>query len=521
MFSRRGLGVNCMRVAGWPCTRVTPNIGANEGAVHVTSATKRRTQSQPASLHVGIVLLGDPRRGAQFAPDADRLPGSAMRRTFSRMHRRTFSRQLLATSASLALAPRLTFAAQQAPRVDADRLNGHLRELSRFGRNDKGGVDRIAYSAADVEARRYVMDLMLASSLDVRTDAAGNIIGRRAGRAATRPALLTGSHIDSVPQGGNYDGQVGSMGAIEVAHALADARMMLRHPLEVVIFQNEENGKIGSKAMRGDDPATYLDLMTHSGRTVRDGIRALGGDPDRVREARRERGSIAACIELHIEQGAVLEAARTQIGVVQGIVGIKRWDVVVDGFANHAGTTPMDRRQDALVAAARFIDAVHRTARELPGRHVATVGVIRAEPGAPNVIPGRVTLTLEIRDVAMTRIDELYALLQARAGSIASDTQTKFGFTQSYRTEPAAANEQMQEVIEKAARGLGYSTMRLPSGAGHDAQEIAQLAPMGMIFVPSRGGISHSAEEYSAPEQIAAGANVLLHTLLALDSTLP
>jgi beta-ureidopropionase / N-carbamoyl-L-amino-acid hydrolase len=436
------------------------------------------------------------------------------------MNRRSFSRRLLATSAVFGLVPRDTLAAWQAPRVNGERLNGRLREIARFGRNDKGGIDRVAYSEADVQARQYVTGLMRAASLDVRVDAAGNIIGRRRGRDAARAPLLTGSHIDSVPEGGNYDGQVGSIGAVEVAHTLADARITLRHPLEVVIFQNEENGKVGSKAMRGEDPAHYLDLMTHSGRTVREGIRFLGGDPDRVLDARREPGSIAACVELHIEQGTVLESARIEIGVVQGIVGIKRWNVVVDGFANHAGTTPMDRRQDALVAAARFIDAVHVGARELPGRQVATVGVIRAEPGAPNVIPGRVTLALEVRDTTMAQIDRLFTLVNTRAQQIAADTGTKFSFTQIYRTEPAAASEPVQAVIEKTARGLGYSTMRLPSGAGHDAQEIAQLAPMGMIFIPSRGGISHSAEEYSAPEQITAGANVLLNTLIALDEML-
>jgi beta-ureidopropionase / N-carbamoyl-L-amino-acid hydrolase len=436
------------------------------------------------------------------------------------MNRRTFSGRLLATSAAFGFAPRAALAAWQPPRVNAERLNRQLGELARFGRNDKGGINRIAYSDADLEARQYVTGLMRAASLDVRVDAAGNIIGQRRGRDAARAPLLTGSHIDSVPEGGNYDGQVGSIGAIEVAHTLADARISLRHPLEVVIFQNEENGKIGSKAMRGEDPANYLDLMTHSGRTVRNGIRLLGGDPDRVLEARREPGSIAACVELHIEQGAVLESERIEIGVVQGIVGIKRWNVVVDGFANHAGTTPMDRRQDALLAAARFIDAVHVSARQRPGRHVATVGVIRAEPGAPNVIPGRVTLTLEVRDTAMERIDALFVLLNTRSQQIAGDTGTKFTFTQIYRTEPAASSEQLQTVIERTARGLGYSTMRLPSGAGHDAQEIAQLAPMGMIFIPSRHGISHSAEEYSSPEHIAAGANVLLNTLLAIDETL-
>jgi N-carbamoyl-L-amino-acid hydrolase len=321
-----------------------------------------------------------------------------------------------------------------------------------------------------------------------------------------------------VPEGGNYDGPVGALGAIEVAHALADARVTLRHPLEVVIFQNEENGKVGSKALRGQDPSSYLALMTHSGKTIRDGIRFIGGDPERVLEARRAPGSVAACIELHIEQGAVLESAGIDIGIVEGIVGIRRWTVVVDGFANHAGTTPMDRRQDALLAAARFIDTVHRVARDTAGSHVATVGTISAEPGAANVIPGRAKLSLEIRDLAMNTIDALFTRMQTEAASIGEATGTRFAFTQIYATQPAAASDQLQSVIERTARSLGLTTRRMPSGAGHDAQEIAQLAPMGMIFIPSRGGISHSADEYSSPDHITAGADVLLDALLALDA---
>jgi N-carbamoyl-L-amino-acid hydrolase len=331
---------------------------------------------------------------------------------------------------------------------------------------------------------------------------------------------MTGSHIDSVPEGGNYDGQVGSMSAIEVAHTLADSRTTLRHPLEVVIFQNEENGKVGSKAMRGQDPATYLDLATHSGKTVREGIAFIGGNPDRVLEARRAPGSIAGCVELHIEQGAVLQTAGVSIGIVQGIVGIKRWNVTVTGFANHAGTTPMDRRQDALLGAARFIDAANRIARITPGTHVATVGTIRAEPGAPNVIPGRATLALEIRDLTMAVIDRLFDAMRREGETIAAATGTQFDFVQIYRTEPAASDARVMDMIERSARSLSLSTRRMPSGAGHDAQEIAQLAPMGMIFVPSRDGISHSAAEFTAPEQIISGANVLLHTLLALDTLL-
>jgi beta-ureidopropionase / N-carbamoyl-L-amino-acid hydrolase len=441
------------------------------------------------------------------------------------MDRRSFARRLIAGTTLLAAAPATLIASgaaaqppsHRSPRVNGARLNGHLRELARFGRNELGGITRVAYSEADLEARAYVQQLMRTAGLDVRLDTAGNLIGRLAGRDDALPPLMTGSHIDSVPEGGNYDGQVGSMGAVEVAHTLVESGTRLRHPLEVVIFQNEENGKVGSKAMRGEPPANYLDQMTHSGRTVREGIRYIGGDPDRVLEARREPGSIAAFVELHIEQGAILDAEGIDIGVVEGIVGIRRWEVAVTGFANHAGTTPMDRRQDALLAAARFAHEVNRVARARPGRHVATVGALHAEPGAANVIAGRATLALEIRDLDMRVIDALFSAMEAAAAPIARETGTRFEFRPTYRTESAAADGSVRALIDAAARGLGFSTLSLPSGAGHDAQEIAPLAPMGMIFVPSRDGISHSAEEYSTPEDITNGADVLLATLLALD----
>ncbi len=407
--------------------------------------------------------------------------------------------------------------AGQTPSIDASRLNRLLTELSAFGRNADGGIDRVAYSQADLDARAWVMQRMREAALDVRIDAAGNIIGRRAGTQPALPPIMMGSHIDSVPGGGNYDGQVGSMAAIEVALTLNGARTQTRHPLEFVIFQNEENGKVGSRAMRGEDPAMYLDLGTHAGITIREGIQRIGGDPARLETARRAPGSIAAFLELHVEQGAVLDARGIQIGIVEGIVGIKRWAVTVQGFANHAGTTPMDRRQDAVLAAARFTDAVNRIAVAEPGRHVATVGTISAEPGAPNVIAGVARLTLEMRDLDLDRVDRLFASMRAESERIGTATGTTFSFDEIYRTLPARADERMQARIEEEATRLGFTTLRLPSGAGHDAQEIARLAPMGMIFVPSVDGISHSSREYSRPGDIARGAQLLVASVLRAD----
>lgn len=447
------------------------------------------------------------------------------------MDRRHFTRLSAAGLAGLALdgplsglvsgagtdgAPRRPRHRFQSLRVDGERLNLRLSELARFGADDAGGIDRVAFSDANLEARAWVSDLMREAGLEVRVDLAGNLLGRRPG-AEELPPLWLGSHIDSVPGGGNYDGQVGSMAALEVAATLADAGHRTRRPLDFVIFVNEEGGKTGSRALIGAVEPLELDIETASGFTIAQGIDRLGGDASRLAEAEMEPGSLAAFLELHVEQGAVLDSDGVDIGVVEGIVGIKRWTVTVEGDTNHAGTTPMDRRRDALVAAARFVDAVHRTALEMPGRQVATVGRIEAEPGAPNVIPGRAVLTLEIRDLSMDKIDAVYEAIRGRADEIAAAAGADFAFQSFYLSRAAPTAPRIRDVVESSARELGLTTLRMPSGAGHDAQSMALLAPVGMIFVPSVGGVSHAPGEYTAPDDVTHGADVLLRALLALD----
>src|SRR5699024_2710873 len=246
----------------------------------------------------------------------------------------------------------------------------HLKELSEFGKNPEGGVTRSAYSEADIKARTYVRSLMEKAGLEVSTDAAGNIIGRRAGGKTNVPVLMTGSHIDSVPEGGNYDGPVGVMGAIEAAQTLKENGRILRHPLEVIVFANEEGGKTGSRALCDDLTEKDLDLKTHIGITNHEGIKRIGGAPENLDQAVRKKGDIAAFVELHVEQGGVLESEGKTIGVVEGIVGIKRWIVTIEGFANHAGTTPMDDRRDALLGGARFVELVNKVITGEPGRQV-------------------------------------------------------------------------------------------------------------------------------------------------------
>ena len=433
----------------------------------------------------------------------------------SLMNRREFNLNLLFA------VPALTSLIPQAPsqlRVNGERVNAHLRELAQFGKTPEGGTHRLAYSDADLEARQYAMRLMREAKLEVSIDAVGNIVGRRAGSDASLKPLMIGSHIDSVPAGGSYDGQVGSMGAIEVAETLAENNVRLRHPLEVVLFQNEEGGTIGSTALARELTEKDLNIVANSKKTIREGIKFIGGDPHKLASAVRKKGDLAGYVELHIEQGGLLHQEKINIGVVEGIVGVFWWDVTVEGFANHAGTTPMNQRRDALLAAAKYIDAVNRIVTSMPGRQVGTVGKIQAFPGAFNIVPGKVTTSLGLRDLDAAKVQMIFEKIQAEVRRIEAATGTKFDFKQVNASQPAPTDVRFRRVIDDAARQLGLTTKLMPSGAGHDAQEIAHFCPVGMIFVPSRDGISHSPREFSEPADITNGANVLLHTLLKLDA---
>ena len=403
--------------------------------------------------------------------------------------------------------------------ADPDRIEERIQALGRFGENAAGGVSRLAFSDADLAGREYIKGLMQQAGLQVRVDTAGNIIGRREGSESDLAPIMFGSHIDSVPGGGNYDGDVGVIGAIEVAQLLHERGIVTKHPIEIVSFTDEEGGLTGSRGMIGKLGEGTLGVMSHSGMTIREGIARVGGDPDRLELAVRKPGDIAAFIELHIEQGAILHEEGVNIGVVQGIVGIRWWDVSIEGFANHAGTTPMNRRWDAMVSAAELTLAINRVARELPGRQVATVGKIEALPGAPNVIPGEVIMSLEIRDLEADKMQQVFELIRVEAERIADEKSTPIRFAEiDVASPPAPTDQQMRRIIASAAEDLGMSYKLMPSGAGHDAQDIASIAPAGMIFVPSVDGISHSPQEYTTAIDMANGASVLLKTVLAIDN---
>jgi N-carbamoyl-L-amino-acid hydrolase len=403
------------------------------------------------------------------------------------------------------------------PRVNGERLVRDLASLARVGGTPAGGVSRPAYSDLDVEARGVVREWMRAAGLDVTVDAAGNTFGRRAGREPL-PPLVIGSHTDSVPDGGRFDGPLGVLSALEVARTLDEQSIKLRHPLEVVDFQNEEGGLVGSRIVAGRFEEEALGLRAVSGFTIGEGIARLGGNPENLREARRKVGSIGGYLELHIEQGRILERAKKDIGVVEGLVGINYWEVTFEGVASHAGTTPMADRHDALLAAARFVDAVHETVIARPGRHVGTVGRLAVFPGGANVIPGRVVLTLELRDLDPSVVASLFEDISARANDIVKNTGTSVSMTPTHSNAPSPTHPGAQDAVRRAAAALGLTTYDMVSGAGHDAQNMAVLGPAGMIFVPSVNGISHSPVELTKDEDCVNGANVLLGALLQLDS---
>jgi N-carbamoyl-L-amino-acid hydrolase len=407
---------------------------------------------------------------------------------------------------------------QTKPKVNDQRIESRILELAKFGKDSNGKGYRVAYTKGDIEGRAWFMDLMKKAGLDPTIDAAGNIIGKRKGKNPSLKPIGFGSHIDMVPDGGNYDGTLGSISALEVIEILNENNVVTEHSLEVIIFGNEEGGTIGSKAMVGGLTNDGLQQKSQSGLTMAEGIKAIGGNPNNIQSCIRKKGDFHAWVELHIEQGGILEKEKIQVGVVEGIVGIVHWEVTVEGFANHAGSTPMNIRQDALLAASKFILTVNEVVNSVKGNQVGTVGKIAVTPGAYNVIPGKVVLGLEIRDLSSEKIEKLFSEIEKRAAIIGKDFKTTISFLrQPNESKPALTNKALQQSINTSAKVLGFSTKFMQSGAGHDSQHIATIAPAAMIFIPSVGGISHSPKEFSTATDMANGANVLLQTILKLD----
>jgi N-carbamoyl-L-amino-acid hydrolase len=402
-------------------------------------------------------------------------------------------------------------------RVNRNRLQQRIDELASIGQLPEGGVRRIAYSDEDVAARRWVTTVMEAAGMTVATDAAGNLIGRYGGYQDL-PAFATGSHIDTVPTGGRYDGALGVLAGIEVVATLNEAGQRLNHPLEVIAFTDEEGEMLGSKAMAGtadfSNPEHFRRL---DGTAIQDCLQRIGGNWDALATARRTHQDIAAYLELHVEQGGVLEAEQCQVGVVQGIVSLQRYRVTITGRPNHAGTTPMLLRRDALYAASLLVAAVHDVTLEVPGDQVATVGYLTVQPNAANIVPGQVDLTIDMRDLSLETLQYMLDILDTRIEGITATTQTQIEMGCQHKVDPTLASPTIQATIAAVCEDLNLTHYSMPSRAIHDAQEMGRFTEMGMIFVPSQAGVSHAEDEYTSPEQCAQGADVLLNTLLRLD----
>ena len=385
---------------------------------------------------------------------------------------------------------------------------------------------RRAFTALFPAGRDFLLEKFRAAGLETRIDAAGNLIGRRAGRKPGSGTIMLGSHSDTVPDGGRYDGIAGVAVALEVARALADKGIALDHDLEVVDFLAEEVSIfgvscIGSRGMAGVLPEDWLSRESN-GLTLEEGIREAGGDPVRIAaEARRD---IAAFLELHIEQGPVLESGALDIGVVTAIAGITRIEIVVEGRADHAGTTPMGRRADALAAAARLVTDIEALATSLsegPGHFTATVGEFSIEPNAANVVPSRARLLIDARAEERAAMDLFAASVDRLAEQVARETGTTAAPPRRISDNmPTPGDPLVLDVLDAACEAVGARHRRMASGAGHDTAFMAKVTRAAMIFVPCLGGRSHAPEEFAETDDIALGAAVLFNAVIQLDETL-
>jgi N-carbamoyl-L-amino-acid hydrolase len=404
-----------------------------------------------------------------------------------------------------------------APRIDLARLMGRIEALGRVGALPGGGVCRLALTPEDGDGRRLVVGWMKELGLEVTVDRIGNVRGVRAGRTDGAPVMI-GSHIDTVATGGLYDGNLGVLAGLEVVQALNDAGHVTRRPLAVAFFTNEEGARFAPDMMGSAVHQGALDLdaalatVGIDGKTVADELAAIGFAGDAPPRSLTPH----AFLELHIEQGPVLEREGIAIGAVTGVQGISWTEVTVSGVSNHAGTTPMAMRCDAGVVAARAITAVREIAERLGGAQVATVGALRLEPGLVNVVPRKAVFTVDLRNTDEAILKEAERLA---AEAIAEAARAE-GATVSSRTlarfEPVAFASEIVDLVEATAKRHGASVKRMPSGAGHDAQMFAPDCPTGMIFVPSRDGLSHNVREHTDREEIGLGAEILLDVVLHL-----
>jgi N-carbamoyl-L-amino-acid hydrolase len=403
--------------------------------------------------------------------------------------------------------------------VDGERLRRDMADLAGIGALDTGGISRTAYSAADDAARRWYADRCAEAGLDLRLDGLGNMVAQAPSTSTATP-VWTGSHIDTVPHGGAFDGALGTVAALECVRRIAESGVELSRPVCAVVFSDEEGNYghlLGSRGLSHGYTAEQLAALTgRDGDRLVDALAGWGWATGEPTATRIEPGSVHAFVELHIEQGPTLEASGTDIGVVTSIVGLGGAVVEFTGRADHAGTTPMPLRSDALLAAATFLTQLPKVAAAVGPNSVVTCGLLRVEPGGANVVPGVAAVTLDFRDPDRDRLATLTREIARAADGAAAATGVTVAWRPDEPIDPMPLAGPIQSVIRDAAVELGLSQVAMPSGAGHDSQNMAHIAPTGMVFVPSKNGRSHSPAEHTEFAAVRNGANVLLSTVLTL-----
>ncbi len=401
--------------------------------------------------------------------------------------------------------------------INAQRLKRNIEQLAQIGRQEDYGIYRMAFTDNDLLGRQWFKQQINDAGLELFEDGAANIHARL-NWAPDKPSVMTGSHLDTVPGAGHLDGALGVLVSLECLQSMKEKGVTTRYPLEAVAFSDEEGrfgGMFGSQAMTGKlTPESIHQAADLNGVTITDAMQQHGLNAMDALHARRSPESIHAFLELHIEQGPVLDQLGYKIGVVEGIVGLFRWEVVLKGAANHAGTTPMNMRNDAFSGLAEFANQIQRILDEYGSeKSVATIGRVELEPGAANVVPGNANFSLEVRDTDQSVLDELHNAFRRSLSAIARRHGLMFEFNVVSEIDPVKCDQAIMDEIKQVTEEMSVTPYQLPSGAAHDTQMLASITRAGMIFVPSKGGRSHSAAEWTDMDDIILGANVMLNVL--------
>lgn len=410
------------------------------------------------------------------------------------------------------------------PAVNERRLMRDLNAIGRIGIGDHGAVTRLVFSIKELRSRQVLLHLMRQAGLDIRIDAIGNIFGRFEGGDRRAPAVLAGSHLDTVIHGGKYDGPVGVIGALEAVRTISENKIPVRSSLEVVCFVGEESSRfgfstLGSSLAAGEvHPDDLTNAVDPQGTKLESVLAGLGITRRNLKSIKRDPKGLKAYLELHIEQGPILEAIGKRIGLVTSIAAPSRFRVIFHGRADHSGTTPMDMRKDALVASALLIEYIEKICRKYAsmakGRVVGTVGALKIEPGVINAVPGRAELAVDIRGASGRSKNHVARLVKQQARAIAKRRGIGLEVLTIREEDPVPLDKRLLRVSQQLCEKNGIDYEIMPSGAGHDAMQMAKITPAGMIFVPSKRGISHNPLEWTDPADIALGAQLLMETMV-------